>query len=96
MTTGVEMGGAPFDGNAAAGDLAMVFAFDVTTAQTTCAACGDTRPIAELHAYMRAPGVVLRCAGCEAVHVRLVRGEGRVWLDLGGVSVLQMPEAPSA
>jgi hypothetical protein len=96
MSPAAETNGAPFDGNAAAGDLAMVFAVDVTTAQTTCVECGDTRPIAELHAYTRAPGMVLRCAGCEAVHVRLVHGEGRVWLDLRGVSVLQMPGAPSA
>ena len=34
----------PFDGNAAAGDLSDVFAFDVTMARTTCAVCGDTRP----------------------------------------------------
>jgi hypothetical protein len=86
---------APLDGNATAGVLADVFAFDVTTAQTTCLACGDTRPVAELHAYMRAPGMVLRCAGCEAVHVRLVRSADRAWLDLRGVAVLQLPIAES-
>jgi hypothetical protein len=84
---------APFDGNAAAGDLADVFTFDVTVARTTCAFCGDTRPLAELHAYTRAPGTVLRCATCENVQLRLVRAEGRGWLDLRGVTVLQLPVA---
>ena len=83
----------PFDGNASAGDLADVFAFDVTVARTTCALCGDTRPLAELHAYIRAPGSVLRCATCGHVQVRLVRAEHRAWLDLTGVRVLQLPIA---
>ncbi|MBV8986507.1 MAG: hypothetical protein JO248_18915 [Acidimicrobiia bacterium] len=86
---------APFDGNAAAGDLSDVFAFDVTVARTTCAACGDTRPLAELHAYLRAPATVLRCATCEAVQVRLVRATGgRAWLELTGIRVLQLSMQP--
>jgi hypothetical protein len=87
----------PFDGNASAGDMADVFAFDVTVAITTCAFCGDTRPLAELHAYTRAPGTVLRCATCQQVQVRLVQADGRAWLDLTGVRVMQLPvRAPSA
>jgi len=82
---------APFDGNAAAGDLTDVFAFDVTVARTTCAFCGDTRPLAELHAYLRAPGTVLRCASCEGVQLRLVRAGDRAWLELTGIRVLQLP-----
>ena len=62
-----------FDGNATAGDLAEVFAFDTTTAVTICVACRDTHPVATLHAYLRAPGIVLRCASCDAVQIRLVR-----------------------
>jgi len=93
MTHSFEMTGPPFDGNVAAGDLSDVFSFDVTMARTTCAACGDTRPLAELHAYVWAPGTVLRCATCEAVQVRLVRADGRGWLDLTGVRVLQLPIA---
>jgi hypothetical protein len=87
------MHGPPLDGNAAAGDLSDVFAFDVTMARTTCAACGDTRPLAELHAYMRAPGTVLRCATCEAVQVRFVRVGSRAWVELTGVRVMQLPTA---
>ena len=84
----------PFDGNASAGNLSDVFSFDVTVARTTCAFCGDTRPLAELHAYIRAPGTVLRCATCERVQVRLVRSAGgQAWLDLTGVRVMQLPFA---
>lgn len=81
---------APLDGNAAAGGLAEVFVFDVTVARATCAGCRDTRPVAELHAYLHAPGTVLRCASCGAVEIRLVRGTDRAWLDLRGVEVLEI------
>lgn len=77
------------DGNAAAGRLGDLFAFDVTTAVTTCATCGDVRPVAELRAYMDAPGVVLRCASCNATQLRLVRTGDRAWLDLRGIQVLE-------
>ncbi len=88
---------APFDGNVSAGDLTNVFAFDVTVATTTCLACGDTRPLAELHAYTWAPGTVLRCATCEAVQVRFVRSDdGRAWVDLTGVRVMQLPVPASS
>ncbi len=81
---------ARLDGNAAAGRLAELFVFDVTVARTTCARCGDSRPLAELHAYLEAPGAVLRCATCEAVQVRMVRSPDRAWLDLRGVQVLEV------
>ena len=88
------MSTAPFDGNASAGSLADVFAFDTTMAVTTCATCGDTRPLAELHTYMWAPGMVLRCATCEAVQIRHVHSaDGRGWLEMTGVRVMQLPVA---
>ena len=85
-----------FDGNALAGDLSEVFAFDVTVARTTCGACGDTRPVAELHAYLRSAGTVLRCASCGSVQMRLVRSETETWLDLRGVRVMQLPVPASS
>jgi Family of unknown function (DUF6510) len=78
----------PIYGNAIGGDLSGVFAFDVTTAVTTCAACRDTHVVASLRAYLSAPGIVLRCATCDAVQLRLVRHPERAWLDLSGVAVL--------
>ena len=85
---------ARLDGNAAAGRLAELFVFDVTVARTTCARCGDSRPLAELHAYLDAPGAVLRCATCEAVQLRMVRSPDRAWLDLQGVHVLEVDLPP--
>jgi hypothetical protein len=85
------MNPAPLDGNVAAGDLAEVFAFDVTVAVTTCATCQHTHPVAALRAYVQAPGLVLRCCSCDAVQVRLVRSPARAWLDLRGVHLLSIP-----
>jgi hypothetical protein len=85
------MSPAPLDGNVSAGDLADIFAFDATTAVTTCATCRAAHPIATLRAYMRAPGVVLRCASCDAVQIRLVRSPLQAWLDLRGIDMLAMP-----
>ena len=81
----------PLDGNVTAGDLADIFAFDATTAITTCATCRQTHPIATLRAYLRAPGMVLRCTSCDAVQLRLVRGPQREWLDLRGIDMLAIP-----
>ena len=78
----------PLDGNVTAGDLADVFAFDATTAITTCATCRHTHPIATLRAYLQAPGMVLRCASCDAVQIRLVRAPQRLWLDVRGIDML--------
>ena len=77
------------DGNAAAGALSEIFATEITVAVTTCDTCGDERPVGELHAYLDAPGTVLRCASCSAVQIRIVRGPQRAWLDLRGVRVVQ-------
>jgi Zn finger protein HypA/HybF involved in hydrogenase expression len=78
------------DGNAAAGALADIFISEMTVARATCAKCGDTRPIGELRAYFRAPGIVLRCPTCQTAEVRIVRAEARAWLDLRGIRVLQL------
>ena len=89
------MASARLDGNAAAGELGELFRFDVTVARTTCARCRDTRPLAELHAYLQAPGTVLRCATCETVQARVVRSGDRAWLDLRGVETLEVFLTPS-
>jgi hypothetical protein len=81
---------APLDGNAAAGILSEVFVAEMTVAITTCATCGAVAQVGQLPAYLSAPGAVLRCAGCGAAHVRVVRGRDRVWIDLRGVQVLQV------
>jgi hypothetical protein len=86
------MNATPLDGNVTAGDLSDIFAFDATTAVTTCATCRHTHPIASLRAYLQAPGMVLRCASCDAVQLRLVRAPQRGWLDLRGIDMLAISD----
>jgi hypothetical protein len=79
------------DGNEMAGPLRELFALDVTTARGRCAGCGLTSEVGATHVYGRAPGLVARCPGCDAVLMRVVRGPDRAWLDLRGLSVLEFP-----
>jgi hypothetical protein len=77
------------DGNDLAGAVQELFAADLTVARGRCAECGREAMVAEAHVYNRAPGLVARCPGCEAVLMRLVRAPDRAWLDLRGVSSLE-------
>jgi len=81
------------DGNAAGGILREVFAHDVTDARATCVGCGDARPVGALLAYGHAMGVVLRCPGCDAVMLRVMRGPTQVRLDATGIRLLVIPDA---
>jgi Family of unknown function (DUF6510) len=82
------------DGNAAAGVLREVFAVDVTAARGECVGCGRMAPMAEARTFANAPGLVLRCAGCDAVLLRLVSGDGHHWLDVRGLVCLQFTATP--
>ncbi len=87
------------DGNAAAGPLREVFSLDLTAATGRCAGCGWTAAMGGVRVYSRAPGIVLRCPGCEAVLLRLVQDPGppeRTWLDLRGLAVLQVSRSGEA
>ncbi len=81
---------APLDGNAAAGRLTALFAVDVTTAVGECAGCGTRGPLGAAAVYLDAPGVVMRCRGCDSVMMRLVSAPDRDWVDLRGVAVLEI------
>ena len=78
------------DGNAAAGALSEVFALEITRARGRCDACGNVAQVGEARAYVEAPGVVLRCSGCDSVLLVLVRRgtsyvlavQGMTWLEL--------------
>ena len=78
------------DGNAMAGPLAEVFSVDVTTAQVTCDHCGAANPLAAEKAYVRGPGLVLRCVGCSSVLARLVKARDAIWLDFRGSTTWQI------
>ena len=84
------------DGNMLGGELGELFTVDITAATGQCTSCGTVSAIAQTHVYADAPGVVARCPSCGAVMLRLVRGPGRAWLDLRGITCLQLalPDQP--
>jgi hypothetical protein len=86
----VEMRELMLDGNAIGGLLQEVFVEEMTAARSTCAGCGAVREIGALYVYADAPGMVVRCPSCGAVMGRMVRSETRLWLDLRGVSCLEV------
>jgi Family of unknown function (DUF6510) len=79
------------DGNALAGELREIFTVDITAARGRCASCGRAGAVAEARVYERAAGLVARCPNCEAVLLRLIRAPGRAFLDLHGLSFLELP-----
>jgi hypothetical protein len=86
----MEMADLKLDGNAIGGLLGEIFVEELTVARSTCGSCGAVREVGALSVYAQAPGAVVRCPGCEAVLLRVVRGEGRIWLELQGVSCLEL------
>jgi hypothetical protein len=80
------------DGNALAGTLGEIFVHEMTAARVACGGCGKIEPIGAEHAYINAPGVVLRCCHCEDVLLVFTRaGENQVlglgrarWLEVAG------------
>ena len=77
------------DGNAAAGVLREVFGSEMTTARGTCGSCGAVGPVGAVHVYVAA-GMVLRCPSCEAVLMRIVESESRLWVDLTGLRSIEL------
>jgi len=79
------------DGNAAAGNLEQIFAFEITTAVGTCANCGASGAVGGAGVYSQAPGIVVRCPACEGVLLRLANdGDSRWWLEMTGVRSLEV------
>ncbi len=78
------------DGNMLGGELGELFTVDITMAVGQCVSCGASSTIAQTMVYADAPGLVARCPACDAVMLRLVRGPGRAWLDMRGISYLQL------
>ena len=76
------------DGNAIGSLLIDTFGREMTAATSTCATCGDSRPVAELVVYLHAPGTVVRCRSCGSVLMVLVRRAGVIAVDLSGLADL--------
>jgi hypothetical protein len=78
------------DGNAAAGLLGELFAFEITTATAVCDGCGQGAPVGALPLYMHQMGAVLRCPGCNHVMLVVTRPHNELWLDLRGVRITRV------
>ena len=79
------------DGNAVAGLLRAVFGTEMTTASGICVHCGNDAMLAELLAFTRGPGVVLRCRACAEVMVRIAETPNGTFIDVRGATHLRMP-----
>jgi hypothetical protein len=82
------------DGNAVGGLLASVFAADVTACPGQCAHCHTVSMVGTLRAYMRGPGVVLRCPACAEVVIRIVETPTTTLVDVSGATFLRFPRTP--
>ena len=81
----------PLDGNVLAGPLGELFRFDLTETSGECRHCGDVAVLARALVYPDPSGFVVRCHACGDVLLAIVTTEKRTWLDLSGISGLQIP-----
>jgi len=72
------------DGNALAGELSEVFSHEMTVARVACGGCGAVEQLGADHAYIQAPGMVLRCSHCDHVLLVITRTRDRLRLSLAG------------
>jgi len=84
---------AHLDGNALAGHLADLFAFDGTMASMRCTGCGAIEVLATAMVYLDAMGAVARCCHCDDVLLTLVESEDRVWIGFPGATVIEVPRS---
>ena len=78
------------DGNALGGALAALFGDDMTTTPGSCAHCGTVSVIAEMRAYVQAPGRILRCRTCDGVVIRIVETPEATYIDARGAAYLRL------
>jgi hypothetical protein len=78
------------ESNAAGRMLQVIFPFDMTLVQATCAGCGATNALGAVAAYMHGMGTVLRCQSCDAVLIRMAQIRGHYLLDMQGIRVFEI------
>jgi Family of unknown function (DUF6510) len=83
-------------GNAAAGILGEVFAFEMTNAEGACANCGVVARVGAAMLYPHGMGTIVRGAACGNPLMRVAHqggSPGRHFLDLKGLEYLRIEEA---
>lgn len=76
------------DGSGIGGLLAEVFGVEMTAAPGQCAHCDTVSVVGTMRAYMRGPGVVLRCPACAEVVIRISRTPRGTMVDARGAAYL--------
>jgi ribosomal protein S27E len=82
------------DGNAAGGTLGEIFAFEMTTAQVSCANCGTLWRVGQAMVYVHDMGTIVRCAACDNPLIRVAQNPRGSFLDLRGMSYLRLESGP--
>jgi phage FluMu protein Com len=77
------------DGNAVGGMLAALFGADMTAVPGRCTHCRTVSAVAELRAFVRGPGTVLRCPKCSGVVMRIVETPDSTYVDARGAAYLR-------
>ena len=78
------------DGNALGGMFAGVFGADVTGSPGRCAHCHTVSMVGTMRAYIRGPGMVVRCPACAQVILRVVQTPTATYVDASGVSWIRI------
>jgi hypothetical protein len=79
------------DGNGVAGILATVFAGEITASPGQCAHCHTVSMVGTMRAYVRGPGIVLRCPACAEVVIRIAETPHGTIIDVSGATILRIP-----
>ena len=76
------------DGSAVAGVLMAVFGAEMTANEGQCAHCHTVSVVGTMRAYVRGPGVVLRCPACAEVVIRIAQTPRGTFVDARGAAYL--------
>ena len=76
------------DGSAVGGLLAAVFGTEMTATPGQCASCRTVSVVGTMRAYVRGPGVILRCPACAEVVLRIVQTPRGTMVDARGAAYL--------
>jgi hypothetical protein len=82
------------DGNAVAGQLQQIFGRDMTMTMARCAGCARDAAMGALMAFIRGPGIVLRCPACQNAIARIVETPTAIYLEARGALYLRMAPQP--
>ena len=86
--------GLTLDGSGVGGLLMAAFGADVTGRAEQCAHCGTVSTVATMRAYMRGPGIVIRCPACTDVVLRIVETPSGLRIDVSGATHLRAGDVP--